>query len=437
LPYLAAVLQRDGHNVKLIDCEGLCLNHKQLGEKLRSLKPQVVGITSTTTTIHAALLSAKATKEECPNAIVVLGGPHVTFMDQEVFDEEPSVDIIVRGEGEQTLSELVAAIEKSGTANLDKIAGLSFKREGKIVRTPDRPPIQDLDSLPRPAFDQMPLENYRVGGRKILPILTSRGCPYQCSFCVSSQVNGKIIRTRSIKSVVDEIEWIRDTHGATAFTFYDDAFTYYPERAAEICDEIIRRGIKLPWNCQVRVDNVTQPLLAKMKAAGCENVYFGVESGNQGILDAVGKKTSVQQNELAVKWSKDAGLFVITSLVIGYPGETVETLKQTIALVHKLKPDDAYLCVATPYPGTALYKLIQKNGWKISSDWSEFDTATPVFENPNITKEQILAMRKKFVDDFYSPAYIVRQYGKGNYYNRLLARIALSHIIWRVKLALR
>jgi radical SAM superfamily enzyme YgiQ (UPF0313 family) len=433
LACLAAVLEKSGHDVTVLDCPALELDHKKLGAKIAALEPSVVGITSLTPMIQSTLLAAHVAKEVCPGAAVVLGGPHATFMDQEILNEEAAVDIIVRGEGEQTLLELVDTIPKPNPKHLDNVAGITFRKNGQTIRTPNRPYIQNLDELPRPAYEHFPLRKYRVSGRSILPVITSRGCPFQCSFCVSTRMFGKAFRMRSIKSVMDEIEWLRDTHGADAFTFYDDAFTLDMERALKICDEIKKRKIDLPWNCQSRVDNVSKEVLAKMRAANCEVVYFGVESGCQKILDAVGKKTSIQQNENAIKWAKDAGIFVIISLVIGYPGETTDTLEQTLDLIRRMEPDDAYLCVATPYPGTELYQLIKEKGWKLSRDWSQYDTTTPVFENPSISKEKILEMRKKFVDDFYSPFYVLRQMVKGNFYNRLLARIALSHIIWRIR----
>ena len=433
---MAAVLEKNEDEVEVIDCEALAIDHKKLRAKLASLEPNMVGITSTTPTIQSALLSARMAKEAHPEVTVVLGGSHATFMDEQILGENSEVDVVVRGEGEQTLVELADAISKSNLKNLNKVAGITFRKNGKIIRTPNRPFIQNLDELPRPAYDHLPLKKYRISGRAILPVITSRGCPFQCSFCVSSQMFGKTFRMRSIKNVVDEIEWLRDTHGADAFTFYDDAFTLDIERALKICEEIKKRKIGLPWDCQTRVDNVSKEVLAKMRRAGCEVVYFGVESGSQKILDAVGKKTTIQQNERAIRWAKDAGLFVIASLIIGYPSETADTLEQTLDLIRRLKPDDAYLCVATPYPGTELYRLVKEKGWRLSRDWSQYDTTKPVFENPSITKEKILEMRKKFVDDFYSPSYILRQIIKGNFYNRLVARIALNHIIWRVRSSL-
>jgi radical SAM superfamily enzyme YgiQ (UPF0313 family) len=354
-------------------------------------------------------------------------------MDQQILSQNPDVDIIVRGEGEQTLLELADTITKTNAQHLHKITGITFRKNGQIIRTPNRPLIQNLDDLPKPAYEHLPLKKYQLAGRINLPVLTSRGCPFQCSFCVSAQMSGKAFRMRSIKNVVEEIEWLKNTHGADAFTFYDDAFTFDTERTLTICEEIKKRKIGIPWDCQSRVDNVSKMSLAKMREAGCEVIYYGVESGSQKILDAIGKKTTIEQNEKAIKWTKEAGIFVITSHVIGYPGETEETLQQTINLIRRMKPDDAYLCVATPYPGTALCRFIEEKGWEISRDWSRYDTTTPVFENPTISNEKILEIRKKFVDDFYSPQYILRQTIKGNFYNRLLARIALSHIVWRVR----
>jgi anaerobic magnesium-protoporphyrin IX monomethyl ester cyclase len=431
LPYLAAVLERNGHEIDVIDCEALEIDHEKLRAKLASLEPNVVGITSTTPTIQSALQSARIAKEACQNVAVVLGGPHASFMDTQILNEEAAVDIIVRGEGEQTLSELMSHVFNFGV--LHEVAGITFRKNGQIIRTPNRPLIQDLDELPYPAYKYFPLEKYRISGRSILPVITSRGCPFQCSFCVSTQMFGKNFRIRRIKNVVDEIEWLRDTCGANAFTFYDDTFTLDMERAIKVCEEIKKRKIGLPWNCQTRVDQLSKKVLAKMREANCEAVYFGVESGCQSILEAVGKETSIKQNEQAIKWAKDEGLVVIISLVIGYPGETTDTLEQTLDLVRRLKPDDAYLCVATPYPGTDFYRFITEKGWEMSPDWSLYDTTTPVFENPSISKEKILEVRKKFIDDFYSPFYIFRHMVKGKFYNRLLARIALNHLIWRIK----
>jgi radical SAM superfamily enzyme YgiQ (UPF0313 family) len=244
---------------------------------------------------------------------------------------------------------------------------------------------------------------------------------------------GRAFRARSPENVVDEIEWLIDVHKAEALTFYDDTLTFDKKRIYMICDEIIKRKIDRPWDCQTRVDQVSSELLAKMRKAGCQQVFFGIESGSQEILDAVNKKTSIQQNENAIKLAKDEGLFVTISLIIGYPGETRDTLRQTFNFVRKVKPDNVYLCVATPYPGTELRNLVEKNGWKMSDDWSLYDTVTPVFENPDLSSKELTKNRSEFYDSFYSLTYIFSRLMKSNFYNRIMARTALNHLFWRIK----
>ena len=431
LAYLAAVLEENGHEVNVIDCPALEMNHEELRAKLASLEPNVIGITSMTPTIQSALLSARVAKEACPDAMVVLGGPHATFMDEQVLTQEAAVDIVARSEGEQTLLELAQNVSNSKSVN--RIEGITFRNNRQIVRTPNRPFIQKLDELPRPAYKYFQLEKYRLFGRRILPIITSRGCPSQCSFCTTARMFGKTFRARSPKNVVDELEFLRDTYGADAFSFYDDTFTLDKKRTLQICEEIKNRKIGIPWDCQTRVSQVSKEILAKMREANCQQVFFGVESGCQKILDAVKKGTSVEQNEKAIRLAKDAGLFVAISVIIGYPGETKDMFKQTIDLIRKAEPDDVYLCVATPYPGTELRRLVEDMGWSMSNDWGLYDTITPVFENPNLSAEEIRELRSSFYDGFYSPKYVLHHLFKQNFYSRVMARTALNHIFWRLR----
>jgi anaerobic magnesium-protoporphyrin IX monomethyl ester cyclase len=431
LAYLAAVLEENGYEVTVIDCPALEIDLKQLKTKLASINPDVVGVTSMTPTIQSALLSAATAKEACPDAMVVLGGPHATFMDEQVLNEEAAVDVVVRGEGEETLLELAKTV--SNPKGLNRIQGITFRNNGQTVRTPTRPFIKNLDELPRPAYKHFPLEKYRLFGRRMLPILTSRGCPSQCSFCTTARMFGKAFRARNPKNIVDELAWLRDVHGADAFSFYDDTFTLDKKRALKICEEIRNREIGLPWDCQTRVSVVSEEILRKMREANCQQVFFGVESGCQKILDAVHKGTTVEQNERAIRLAKDAGLFVSVSVMIGYPGETKEMLKQTIDLVKKTEPDDVYICVATPYPGTELRRVVEQMGWEMSNDWGQYDTITPVFANPNLSAEEVRKLRTSFYNSFYSPKYVLRHLFKMNFYSRVMARTAMNHILWRIR----
>lgn len=432
IAYLTAVLEKSGHDVTVIDCPALGVDHENLGAKIATIEPSVVGITSVTPMIQSALLAAHVAKEKCPNTIVILGGPHVTFMDEQILSENPEVDVVVRGEGEQTLLEIMRHVSNFG--DLHEIAGITFRSNGRIIRTPNRPFIQNLDELPRPSYEQLPLKKYQLFGKTILPIITSRGCPCRCSYCVSSQLNGLKFRARSPKNVVDELEWLRDMHGADAFSFYDDAFTLDIGRAGKICEEIKNRNIGIPWDCQTRVDRISKEVLVKMREAKCQLVSFGVESGSQKILDAVNKRTTVEQNERAIGWAKEVGIPVSISVIIGYPGETSDTLKQTMDFIRKVEPDYVYLCLATPYPGTALRELVKELGWNMSIEWSQYDLQTPVFENPLLPNDVLLETRKEFYKNFYSPTYILRQSLKGNFYSQMMARTALNYILWRTKL---
>jgi radical SAM superfamily enzyme YgiQ (UPF0313 family) len=431
LAYLAAALEKGGCELAVFDCPALRIDHEKLRAMIASFEPNVVGITSVTPTIKSAILAAHIAKETCPNAVVVLGGPHATFMDSQILSENPDVDIVVRGEGEETLLELLRHLFDSG--DLQAVSGISFRKNGQIIRTSNRPFIQNLEELPRPAYQYFSLNRYQFFGKTILPILTSRGCPFQCSYCVSSRMVGKMFRARSPNNVVDELEWLRDVHGAGAFSFYDDAFTYDKNRAIKICEEIKNRNIGVPWDCQTRVDQISKEVLVKMRDADCQLVSFGAESGCQTILDAVKKRTTIEQNERAVRLAKEVGISVAMSVIIGYPGETTDTLKQTFDFIRTTKPDYVYLCLATPYPGTDLRSLLEGLGWKMSAEWSHYDLQTPVFENPFLPID-LRKTRREFYNRFYSWSYILRQTLKGTFYSRNMARTALNDRLWRMKL---
>ncbi|MEM2107704.1 MAG: radical SAM protein [Candidatus Bathyarchaeia archaeon] len=435
LAYLAAVLEQNNFEVQIIDCPASKIGYEKLKAELSSMEPALIGIASMTATIPSALKAARVAKEACPYSKVVMGGPHATFADTQILTEEPAVDVIVRGEGEETLLELAQNLPN--LKNLNRIKGITFRNRNQIIQTPQRSFIQNLDELPLPSYRSLPIESYRICGKKLLPIMTSRGCPFQCSFCVASQMFGAKFRARSPKNVVDEIEWLINTYGAEGISFHDDTLTLDKKRIFDICDEIINRKIKIAWGCQTRVDQVSKEIFAKMRKAGCNEVSFGVESGCQKILDAVKKKVSIEQSINAVKWAKEEDLFVAVSTIIGYPGETKETLKQTLDLIHKLEPDDVWLCLATPYPGTELRALVERMGWKMATDWTLYTTMNPIFENPDLPSEEISKMRTQFYDKFYSPQYVFRQmikgYVKGNLYSKIMARTAANYLLWRIK----
>jgi len=432
--YLAAVLENNKYEVNVIDCQVHRLTRDQLEAELVKSQPNIVGVTSSTLTYKPALEIVKTAKAAFPNCLTMLGGPHVTVLDVQTLNESPETDIIVRGEGEQTMLELADLTSKSDLKNLQEVEGITFRKNGKIVRNKDRAFIQNLDELPHPAYEHFQLSNYKISGKMYLPIITSRGCPFQCTFCLASKMCGKRFRTRSPEKVVDELEWLRDTHGADVFAFYDDTFTFDVKRAYEICDEMKKRKFDLPWDCRTRVDRISPEILVKMRNANCQLIHFGVESGNQKMLEAMKKGTTVEQNAKGIKMAKDAGISVAISVVVGYPGETADMLIQTFDCIRKTAPDYIYVCQAIPYPGTELYDQLKELGWKISSDWSRFDEQSPVFENPLLSPQKIDEMRGNFYNSFFSPAYFLRKTLKRDFYSQIIARAALNHLLWRIRL---
>lgn len=423
--YLAAVLEKNGYDVNVIDCQALPLKLNEVENELRKRQPDVVGLTSTTLTYNSALKIINVTKKALPNCVTVIGGPHVTFWDENALQECPSLDVVVRKEGENTLLELVQRLEEGKSYH--DILGITCRKNGKAIKTPDRPYIENLDDLPYPAFHLFPIEQFNKYGNIIFPVMTSRGCVYWCDFCTAVRMFGKRYRMRSPKKVVDELEFLYKKYGEKQYTFYDDAFTVNQKRTEEICDEILKRGLKIKWDCETRVDMVSKKLLQKMRQAGCIAVWYGVEAGSQEVRDAMGKGISTQQTFNAFRWTQDAGMIAVASIILGFPGETKETALESVSLLRKINPDEIGVYIATPYPGTPMYDYVKKMGWLKIYDFDRYDTATPTFESPTMTMEDVKKIHDKTHQSFYiRPTYIIRSFSKGGVYGYSTTRTALA-----------
>jgi anaerobic magnesium-protoporphyrin IX monomethyl ester cyclase len=432
LAYLAAVLEEDGHEVTVLDLQMTDPTPQQLESQLSHSNADIVGVTTSTLTYWPAVDVVKSAKKVLPNALTVLGGPHVTALPEQTLQQAPEVDIVVRGEGEHTILELAKLVGKMNAASLNGVNGITYRRNSQIHSTPDRAFIENLDELPHPAYKHFPLQKYSMAGINYLPIMTSRGCPFQCTFCLASKMCGVKFRTRSPPKVIEELEWMRDKLGANVIAFYDDTFTVDKKRASDICDLIKQRKFDLPWDCRTRVDQINKEMLVKLRDANCKLVHFGVESGSQVMLDAMKKKTTVEKNAWAIRLTKEVGIGVAISVVVGYPGETLAMLKQTFDFIKVTKPDFVYVCQAIPYPGTEMLDNLNKLGWEVSTDWNRFDEQSPVFKNPLLSPEQIDAARGKFYDDFMSPSYFLSKAFKNDFYSKIMARTARNHLLWRM-----
>ena len=432
IAYLGAVLEKNGYNVDVIDCQAQKLTHSAFEREIGKHQPKVVGVTSTTLTYKSALKIAETAKQVHPDCVTILGGCHATFWDDKALEECPQLDMIVRKEGEYTLLESVNRLRENKRIN--DVLGTTCRKNGKIIRNADRPYIENLDDLPFPAHHLLPLRRLRKQGKVIFPLTTSRGCVYWCNFCTAVRMFGRKYRMRSPKNVVDEMQFLNEKYGATQLTFCDDTFTVDQSRVEEICEEIQNRKLKIEWDCETRVDMITKDLLQKMKKAGCIAVWFGVESGSQRIIDAMGKGFPVAQTKRAFKWTKDAGLMVVASVILGFPDETKETAWETIRLVEKIKPDDVGYHIATPYPGTPMYNYVKENGWLKITDFDRYDTATPVFESPTLSIKDLEEIREKAYQRFYlRPSYVLRMLWKGGVYGISAVKTSLAHLLRALK----
>jgi len=355
-------------------------------------------------------------KQVHPQTVTMLGGSHGSFWDENALDEYPSLDIVVRREGEATFIELLDKLQSKTSFN--NILGITFRsKEGKITRNPDRPFIEDLDSLPFPAHHLLPLETLKRMGKVLFPLITSRGCVYWCDFCSTVRMFGRGYRMRSPKNVVDEMEMIHNKYDVSQVTFYDDAFTVNRDRVLKICEELRTRKLEIAWDCGTRVDMVDRKLLKTMRDAGCIAVWLGVESGSETILGAMNKSIKLNQTRLAYKTAHEVGLMTIANTVLGFPGETEQTARETINFVKELNPDDVGFYVATPYPGTPMYEQVKKNGWLRVTDFDKYDTAGPTFETPWLSMKRIAEIRYKAYQEFYlRPGYVIKMMRRGGTY---------------------
>ncbi len=415
IAYLGAVAEKAGHEVSVIDCQAEKLTYETFRPRIEKIPSDIIGVTATTLLYKSAMKLITIAKQVQPNAVTMLGGSHGTFWDENALKEYPSLDIVVRREGELTFLELLEKLEdKSSFSN---VLGITYRQEDKIIRNKDRPFIENLDSLPFPAHHLLPLENLKHNGKILFPLVSSRGCVYWCDFCSTVRMFGRGYRMRSAKNVVDEMQLVHDKYGVDQVTFYDDAFSVDRNRVLQICEELHARKLRLKWDCGTRVDMVDRELMKTMHEAGCIAVWLGVESGSEVILGAMNKRIKLDQTRQAYKTAHEVGLMTIANVVLGFPGETEQAARETIRFVKELNPDDVGFYVATPYPGTPMYEQVIKNGWLRVTDFDKYDTAGPTFETPWLSMEKLAEIRYKAYQQFYlRPGYIFKMMRRGGTY---------------------
>lgn len=392
--YVAAAFEQAGADVRIFDYIVSGYTPEKLKAQLDEFQPEVVGSTSVTLNFPGAAEIVSTAKRHRPSLVTMMGGPHVSFAAAKTLDAYPAIDLIVRGEGERTIADLMA--EGMNPSTWEKIRGLAFRRNGEIVMTEPQPFIEDLDSLPLPARHLLPLSRYQALGYSI-SIITSRGCPYSCIFCLGRRMVGSRVRLRSASRVVDEIEQIL-AYGIDRINVADDLFVSHSGRVKEVCDEILRRGLRFTWSAFARVNTVDRDTLRLMREAGCDSVSFGVETGNSDLLKLIQKRITREQVRGAVSLCRETGIIAHTSFMVGLPGETPETLKETGEFAASLGSLYGYHFLA-PFPGTTVREEVEKYDLEIlSDDWTRYDANSAIVRTSRLAPEEM----ERFVAEFES-----------------------------------
>ena len=398
LAYAASVLEQSGHKVKVLDAQVIGMDKKDLEIYVKKVKPDAVAFAAFTPSFNYAAEQASLVKEVYPDIPVIMGGMHTTFLPEQSLQLAPGVDYIIRGEGDFTTTKLINALENN-EPNIKDIQGLSFRdgeKNGKFYHTPDAPLIKNLDEIPFPARHLFPNELYHFFGSSLkgTSMVSSRGCNRTCSFCSCTAFYNHKWRARSPKNVVEEMMYIQEKYKATIVGFMDDCFALNKKRVFEMCDMIKKTGIheNLCWGSALRVDHMSYDVLFKMRKAGCAMLFYGVESGDQKVLDNVQKGTTIKMIEDTFKWARKLGINTIASLALGLPGDTFQGCLRTIEWVRrKLRPSFVVWAAATPYPGTPFYEEALEKGWlkEVPTDWTGFTMIDPVLNLTDMKKEDV------------------------------------------------
>ncbi len=419
LAYLASYIELHSNDVlvDIIDSPALNMSLDGLVNIINSEKPCLIGLSVYTTTVINVFETAKHIKKTFPNIPIVLGGPHVTVLPDEALNNS-FVDFVIKGEGEKSLLKLINCLKNETKDDLSKIENLSYKNNGKILHNPTVNFAKNLDEFPMPARSKLPMDRYKPpsGSYKRLPaatVITSRGCPFQCSFC-SKNIFGTVYRYHSVAYVLNEIQHLIDEYNIKEITFYDDVFTIKNDRTNDICDGIIEKGWDLTWSCSTRIDLVTKPLLEKMRTAGCISVGYGIESGDPEIGKDSNKGFETEKAVKAISWTKEAGIETRTAFIFGLPGESRKSIRMSYELAERLNSDFVIFNLAIPLPGTATYEIAKREGLLLYDGfdlYSRTDGAHQLIKVPDLAEGELYNIYKRAYKDYYFRwNYIVKRF---------------------------
>ena len=414
LAHLAGYLLQYGHEVEIIDANCLSLTIEEVVKEITKYPPDLLGLYTMSYNYPVIETLSHAIRETNPTLKIVAGGPHVTFMPEQTLKETP-IDFCVMGEGEETLHELVQHLE-DGSNDFSDIGGLVYRTlEGEIKKNGERARVKELDELPYPAIHLLPpLSKYKLYllHHKRTPyfsVASSRGCPYKCVFCETP--SGKLVRAHSAEYTADYLQYLEKKYGVKEIHFVDDTFTLNEKRVFKLTELMQQKNIDLTWYGTAHANVKNMDIFKAMKAAGCWIVAVGIESGNQKVIDMLDKGTTKERMKATCDGVLAAGLKLKTFFVLGNPGDTPETIEETITFAKSLKGHFPVFSLMTPYPGAPLYQNAEKFGTFDRSGFDKLKIATddPVFVPYGLTKEVLIKKQKKaFRSLYFSPAMVYR-----------------------------
>ncbi len=405
LAYMAASLEKVGVECRIKDYPSEKQSWEDLINDIKVISPDLLVISITTPTIEEDLKVCKLAKEIRKDILIVSKGAHYTKNDEDVLKEWLDLDIVIRGECEFAVSDLLLK------DNLSDVLGITYRENGKVLKTKDRPLLENLDLLPLPARHLLNNNLYITPDTKepIAFIHTGRGCPHKCIFCAVPSVSGYKFKIRSPESVIDEIKECITNYGIKVFFFRSDTFTMDKKWVIKLCNLIVKEGLKIRWGTNSRVDTIDEERLLWMKKAGCWIIGFGVESGNQGMLNKMKKGTTLEQSNKAIKLCKKFKIKTYLLFILGLPWETKETAMDTIKFAKELNGDFVDFNIAYPLPGTEYFELAKDSVLCDLSSLSGYDYANPLVRSLYLSTEELIELRKKALVSFYfRPKYIAK-----------------------------
>lgn len=389
LAQLAAVLEGEGIPVDIVDCSAQGIHWSALQRVIDESRPNVIGATAYTPFFYQALEAMSIAKRVAPQIITVLGGPHVTFTPEETLLRHPEVDFIVRGEGERSLVDLLRCLER--VEDPSRVKGIALRQGGEILLTPPQP-LVDVNELPLPAYHLLPMEKYyfTILG-KFATIISSRGCPFRCTFCSEWRFWGNCWRPREPKRVVDEMELLNRKYGRESFWFGDDCFNVSAEHVKGICDEIAKRGLDVSWFYQGRADLVVRQkeLLPQMRRCGNLMVQIGIESSTDGELARFNKNLTMDQVKEAIDLLKRNDIISQGLMIVGTREDNADSIIHKVHRMKRLDPDFPIFTVFTPFPGSDVYEEAKANGWIETYDYSIYDMSHAVMSTEHLSRDQL------------------------------------------------